>query len=273
MTATDTARDFCTDALVIRELAHGEHDKILTLLSPERGKITAIAKGARSLRSKLLGSARAFTWANFELHRKGDLCWVRDASVIEPFAQLEKDVEDMYLAQYFADVCCELSGEGVPAGEILRLTLNSYYAVCRKLFDKAKIKAVFEFRAAVTAGYMPDLAACEKCGKTKAENFYLDVMNGDIKCSECVFSSFSAPPRDDGTTDADGARTILLPLSPAVLAAMRYVEQADAARVFSFELRSAGEMRDFAHICETYLLNHLGRSFSSLTVYKDIGRI
>ena len=113
--------DITTDALVIRAVPQGEHDRLLTLLCPEEGRITVIAKGARSLRNKLMSPCRAFIWGNFELHHKGDMAWVRDASVIKSFTALEKDIELMYLAQYISDVCCELSGQGEPAGEILPL--------------------------------------------------------------------------------------------------------------------------------------------------------
>ena len=96
--------DISTDALVIRAVPQGDHDRLLTLLCPDEGRITVIAKGARSLRNKLMSPCRAFVWGNFELHFKGDMAWVRDASVIKSFTSLEKDIELMYLAQCFSRI-------------------------------------------------------------------------------------------------------------------------------------------------------------------------
>ena len=55
-----------TDGLVLREVAVGEHDKLLTVLTPKEGKITLSAKGARSMKSKVLPLCRLFTYGNFE---------------------------------------------------------------------------------------------------------------------------------------------------------------------------------------------------------------
>ena len=148
----ESQRDFTTDGLVIREYDLGEHDKMLTLLTPEYGKLPVIAKGARSLRNKYISPSRLFTYANYELHRRGDMTWLRSAEVIEPFPQLEKEITRLYLAQYIADLAFELSGEGVAAVDILRLTLNSFYAVCRGVKDQRPIKGTYEWRAAGFSG-------------------------------------------------------------------------------------------------------------------------
>ena len=61
----ESQRDFTTDGLVIREYDLGEHDKMLTLLTPEYGKLPVISKGARSLRNKYISPSRLFTYANY----------------------------------------------------------------------------------------------------------------------------------------------------------------------------------------------------------------
>lgn len=270
-------RDFTTDALVIRELPSGEHDRLLTLLSAEYGRLPVIAKGARSLKNKLLSPTRPFVYGNYELHRKGDFIWMRDASCTEPFTALTKDIEKLYLAQYIADVCYDLSGEDVPAGDILRLALNSYYALSRGLRDIRLIKGVFELRAAADSGYMPELSVCASCGCKAAPAWYLDVMNGALLCSSCVAGRQGNPTlAAEGLPDYNGGtgnRTILLHLSAPVLAAMRYVVSAPAGRVLSFELKDGDDAEDFSHAAETYLLNHLERGFSSLKLYHEVRKI
>lgn len=261
--------DISTDALVIRAVPQGDHDRLLTLLCPDEGRITVIAKGARSLRNKLMSPCRAFVWGNFELHYKGDMAWVRDASVIKSFTSLEKDIVLMYLAQYISDVCCELSGQGEPAGELLPLALNTYHALCSDKYDREIVKAAFELRAAAISGYLPELTECIRCEKTEAPAFYLDIMGGGIVCSDCIASAPEIPEAEI-PVDAYGTRSIIIPITAGVLAAMRYVVNAPLKRLLSFGITSEVDKKTFCRAAETYILNHLERGFASLRLYHEL---
>lgn len=275
----ESQRDFVTDGLVVREYELGEHDKMLTLLTPAYGRIPVIAKGARSLRNKYMTPARLFTYANYELHRRGDMTWLRSAEIIEPFPQLEREITRLYLAQYLADLACELSGEGEPAVDILRLTLNSLYAVCRGIKDQRLIKGTFEWRAAGYSGYLPELGDCHVCGAADARSkddggiCYLDVMNGALMCASCAAGRMerdSALPPGAIPVDDDGVRSILLPLDRAVIAAIKYVLEALPERMFAFSLSNEADLDTFSSAGSTYITHHLERGFASLALYNEI---
>lgn len=275
----ESQRDFVTDGLVVREYELGEHDKMLTLLTPAYGRIPVIAKGARSLRNKYMTPARLFTYANYELHRRGDMTWLRSAEIIEPFPQLEREITRLYLAQYLADLACELSGEGEPAVDILRLTLNSLYAVCRGVKDQRLIKGTFEWRAAGYSGYLPELGDCHVCGAADARSkddggmCYLDVMNGALMCASCAAGRMerdSALPPGAIPVDDDGVRSILLPLDRAVIASIKYVLEALPERMFAFSLSNEADLDTFSSAGSTYITHHLERGFASLALYNEI---
>lgn len=275
----ESQRDFVTDGLVVREYELGEHDKMLTLLTPAYGRIPVIAKGARSLRNKYMTPARLFTYANYELHRRGDMTWLRSAEIIEPFPQLEREITRLYLAQYLADLACELSGEVEPAVDILRLTLNSLYAVCRDVKDQRLIKGTFEWRAAGYSGYLPELGDCHVCGAADARSkddggiCYLDVMNGALMCASCAAGRMerdSALPPGAIPVDDDGVRSILLPLDRAVIAAIKYVLEALPERMFAFSLSNEADLDTFSSAGSTYITHHLERGFASLALYNEI---
>ena len=275
----ESQRDFVADGLVVREYELGEHDKMLTLLTPAYGRIPVIAKGARSLRNKYMTPARLFTYANYELHRRGDMTWLRSAEIIEPFPQLEREITRLYLAQYLADLACELSGEGEPAVDILRLTLNSLYAVCRGVKDQRLIKGTFEWRAAGYSGYLPELGDCHVCGAADARSkddggiCYLDVMNGALMCASCAAGRMerdSALPPGAIPVDDDGVRSILLPLDRAVIAAIKYVLEALPERMFAFSLSNEADLDTFSSAGSTYITHHLERGFASLALYNEI---
>ena len=257
----ETLRDFATDGLVVREYELGEHDKMLTLLTPSYGRISVIAKGARSLKNKYMSPARLFTYANYELHRRGDMMWLRSAEVIESFPQLEKEITRLYLAQYLVDLACELSGEGEPA------------------VDQRLIKGTFEWRAAGYSGYMPELGDCHICGAPDAACAndggicYIDVMNGALMCASCAAGRLerdAALPSDVIPVDSDGVRSILLPVNRSVLAAIKYVLTAMPERMFAFSLSEDADLETFSSVGSTYITHHLERGFASLALYNEI---
>ena len=257
---------YAVDGLVIRVSEAGENDKRLVLLTPDRGRISVLAKGARSLRSKYMHATPLFTYGNYEISERGGAAWLSGASVIEPFHGLQEDIERLALASYLVDVAHELSGQDEPAEDLLRLCLNLLFALAHDQKPKELIKAVFEFRVMSEAGYLPDLSGCRICGKQRAAYMYLDVMGGGLTCAECLHSLEARPVP---TEDEARVETILSPLGSAALAVARYIAEVPCEKLLSFSLEDAA-IHELGRMSETYLLNHLERSFPSLDFYKKL---
>ena len=102
----------CTvDGLVLRARDYGENDRLITILTAN-GKMTVIAKGARSLKSKIKNLTEPFVYANFELNQKSQgIPWIKGGSIEQVFYDLRTDVEKLFLATYICEVASELSGE------------------------------------------------------------------------------------------------------------------------------------------------------------------
>ena len=263
---------FTTDALILKSADSGDYDRLLTLLTPEQGRITAIAKGVRSPRSQLASLTQPYVYTNLEIYRKGDMNWLRSGSAIEYFAGVRNDIAKLSLAAYICDIASEVTGEGVPAVDILRLTLNTLYAIDKDIAPASQIKSVYEWRVAGYAGYLPDITCCAICRDKSPELSYLDVMNGRLICSACIKK---IPPRPQGgiTEDLEEERSILIPMDAGALAASRYALGALPERIFSFRLADAEAGRDFSRAAESFLLNHLERGFDSLDFYKVIANV
>ena len=101
---------YTVDGLVIREMQAGENDKRLILLTSDRGRVSVLAKGARSLRSKYMHATALFTYGNYEVTERGGHAWLSGASVNEPFFGLQKEIERLSLASYFVDVAYDQIG-------------------------------------------------------------------------------------------------------------------------------------------------------------------
>lgn len=261
---------YTTDGLVLRETSTGEHDRLLTLLTPGEGRITVSAKGSRSQKSKLSGASKLFAYSNFEIYKKGEYRYAREAYIIEPFFGLSNSLESISLASYLCDIAYDITREDVPCVDILRMTLNSLYVLSRGSKAPALVKGVYELRAAGYSGFMPNLERCAECGSEKPVSPMLDVMNGSLYCSECLEKYRARHEIELLHMEDASERNIFCRLSPSSLVALRYALLAKPERMFAFELDDADELRLFSHAAEVYLLNHIEHDFDTLKFYRSI---
>ncbi len=254
------------DGVVVRVRDSGDRNRYLSILTAEKGRISMLSHGSRSVRSPQIAVSQLYTYGNFEYYTKGTVNILKGGTAIQPFYGLSADIDRLNLAAYLCDVTCELTDEGEEAGGMLRLLLNSLHAVSLELYPQEIIKGAFELRAAADSGYAPDLSGCAVCGCRNADPFYLDVINGAILCADCRSSVKEIPESDVYADELREARIIGI-LSPAVSAAFRYCLSAPLERLFSFELKEPDDLKSFSKLCETYLLSHIGHGFDSLNFY------
>lgn len=260
--------------LVVRETRTGEADKILTLLTGEMGRITVTGKGAASLRCRYAPSAGLFSYSSFMLREKNGYRYIKDADLIESFMGIRYDVERLALAAYVCDLAADMSPESNEDPELLRLTLNTLYALSeRQDVPAAQIKGAYELKCAVIEWYMPELGPCGICGGELGGPVFLDVMNGTAICDRCAKT---VPGHGNGEGvysfnefGEEEERHVLLEITPDVLSAMRYVVDSGPRRFLSFTLDSYG-LLCFSNACEQYLLHHIGHGYASLDYYKKV---
>jgi DNA repair protein RecO (recombination protein O) len=259
-----------TDGLITRIHEIGAADKLINLITPEKGRIGVMVKGGKSPNSKTTPISQLFTYGNFEIYEKNSMYWLRGGSVINSFYGLSGDIARVALATYLCELANELTDEDEDCSEILRLLLNSLYLVSRGEKSQEIIKSVFEMRAAAISGYLPELFGCAYCHADFSDYLYLDVMGGKIVCTECQAKRGQRIPRVSKEFDADPEVSVLCGISPSTLAALRHIVSASEKKIFSFALKDDDDMRDLSRACEAYILNHLGRSFDSLDFYKMV---
>ncbi len=249
--------------LVIRTVDMQESDRLITIFTEETGVITAIAKGARSYRSRQMCATLQFCYTSFVLYQKGDRFWVKEAELIESFFDIRKTLEGLALAGYIADVLSHVAVAEADK-ELLRLSLNSLYAIASGKYDIVKVKSAFEIRTSAILGFMPDVFACIDCGE-KSGAFYLDIMGGFLRCYNC---SEKLAKSGVETEDLHESRIIAI-LSDSAKSAMLYCIHCPIEKIFSFNL-TREDMSLFARATEEYLINQLERSFKTLEFYKEL---
>lgn len=239
-----------TDGLVVRQVNYKDNDQILTVLTKEHGLMTLKARGVRSRSSRLKGACQLLAYSEFTVFENRGFHTIDEANAIQMFPELRTDIELLSLASYFAQVAEVLSQEDMPNPELLSLTLNALYALCRRLCTPELVKAAFELRAACLGGYTPELSGCAVCGDPEPDRF--DVRGGILCCASC--------------SAGEGLR---LPVSPGSLAAMRYLVSCDAKRLVSFRLEGRA-VKELCDLTETYLQTQLERGFYTLDFYKSL---
>ena len=251
--------------LVIRTVDIKETDRLITIFTEERGAVTALARGARSLKSRKLSATMQFCYGKYILYTQGDKHWIKEAELIESFFDIRQTIEGMALANYIAEVLSHVTVAEAEQ-ELLRLSLNSLYAISKKLHSFDKIKAAFEIRAVSILGFMSDVLACHACSE-KNGDFFFDIMGGFIECRRCRDKRVSAhiPNADPHESH------ILCILSEGAKTALAYCIYSPIERIFSFNI-SEDDMRLFSKSAEEYLLNQLDHSFKSLEFYKSLKR-
>ncbi|MBQ8408965.1 MAG: DNA repair protein RecO [Clostridia bacterium] len=261
---------FATDGLITRVTDVGVSDKLVNIITPDRGRIGVFVKGGRSPNSKLTPVSQLFTYANFEIYEKNSAYVMRGGLIIRPFYELSIDIEKIAVATYLCDLANELTDEDVGCEALLKLLLNSLHLICKGEKDIAAIKSVFELRAAAMSGYLPELSGCTYCGAQESEMTYLDVMGGRLICSDCLSKHNARPRVISKEFDDIPEASVLCGLSPAALAALRFIICSPPGKAFSFELKDPEDLRVLSRATESYILNHLGRGFDSLDFYKAV---
>lgn len=238
--------------IVLRVTDYNDRDALLTLLTQDRGKLTVKARGLRRKNSPLIAPCQLLAFGEFTLFEYRGQYTINEASSIELFTPLRRDLTKLSLGTYFAQAAEVLSQEDYPSPELQSLLLNCLYALAKLNLPESQIKAVFELRAACLSGYTPDLFGCHICGNQAPERF--DLSAGQLECINCR------------SRESGGIR---MPVTPSVLEAMRYICLCDPKRLFSFQI---GEetLKQLSVLTEAYLITQLERGFSTLDFYKSL---
>lgn len=255
------------EGLILSETVLKERDKILTILTAERGKVSVYARNVRSLKRGSLAYTMPFQHCRFEVEERTSGMSLINGDVLHSFYDITNDLAAFALGQYILNVTRELTVENNNEADMLRLTLNTLYLIQKGERSLQHIKATFEFRAMAISGYMPELHGCDICGCEDGEMLF-DVMNGIIYCRECqkIRNMGEARPEDTGTA------SIVLQLTPSILKGLRYVLSAEPNRVFSYSI-AEDEQADFSEVCEKYIINHLERGFTTLDFYHEVANM
>ncbi|MGN1314139.1 MAG: DNA repair protein RecO [Lachnospiraceae bacterium] len=143
--------------IVLSSSPAGEYDRRLAILTKERGKITAFAKGARRQHSRLLAACNLFAFGQFTLYPGRSAYTLTEAAISQYFDELRMDYEGAYYGMYFLELCDYYSRENNDEKELLKLLYQSLKALTAESIPRPLVQVVFELKAMMINGEFPGM--------------------------------------------------------------------------------------------------------------------
>jgi DNA repair protein RecO (recombination protein O) len=182
-------RLFRTEAIVLRRSDFGEADRLLTLYTPGRGKLRAIAKGVRKTASRKAGHLELYARTDVLLARGRDLDIVTQAELLDPHRPVHEDLLRSSYATYMAELLDRFVEEGEEHAEVYELFSGALDAVCAPEMDAPRLQLLaryYELHLLGLAGYQPQLSVCvDAREKIEPVDQFFGVEEGGVLCPRC----------------------------------------------------------------------------------------
>ena len=239
--------------MVLKVMPIGDYDRRITLLTKERGKITAFAKGARRPNSALVAAATPFSFEMFE--GRSSYTVVR-ASIQNYFREVQEELEATYYGCYFLEFADYYCQENNDEREMLKLLYQSLRALTSSAYDKRLVRFIFELKAMSVNGEAPNVFACLKCGKKEELNWFVTKWGGCV-CDPCE--------KKEASTEESGRFF----LNESTLYTMQYIISARVEKLYTFSV-SDSVLRQLLAIMKSYRAVYLDHTFQSLKMLEGL---
>lgn len=133
----------------------GEYDRHISLLTKERGKISAFARGARKPGNRLAAATNPFSFGTFKLYEGKNSYTVADADIRKFFEELRTDYIGAYYGMYFAEIADYYTRENNDEREMLKLLYQSLKALCAPSLPNPLVRCIYECKSIAVNGEFP----------------------------------------------------------------------------------------------------------------------
>lgn len=229
--------------MVLSTMPIGEYDKRITLLTRERGKITAFARGARRPNSSLLAACAPFAFGEFEVYEGRSSYTVVKAEISQYFRELTMDLERTYYGFYFLEMADYFTQENNDEQETLKLLYVSVKALENPSLDNRLVRCIYELKLLVINGMYPNVFSCQSCGGREALTEF-SVSRAGVLCEACA------------------QKEKALKLQDSVLYTMQYIISAELKKLYTFTV-SERVLQQLEHILKEYYKKYIAHTFRS----------
>ncbi len=246
-------RLYRVQAIVLRRTDFGEADRLLTLFTPDLGKIRVNAKGARKPSSRKSGHVELFTHVDLLIAKGQHMDVITQADTIEAFIALRNNLERVSYAYYLAELVDKFSEEGSENRPVFDLLVHALGWLSEPTTNPDLLARFFELRFLQFVGYRPQLFQCLHCGHPvePVEN-YFSAEAGGVLDPNCAHTQHDAQP-----------------ISLNALKVLRYLQtrEWETVRRLSFTLPVLTEVEQ---LMQRYISYHLERELKSIKFLHEL---
>ena len=231
-----------TTGIVILESNMSDYDKMVTILTPNMGKIGCAARGSRRAKSTLMAGTQFLSFSNFIIYSSPSSYNINSCDTIEVFYNIRKDLKKLNYASFITKIIYDVTDENQYTYNILQLLLNTLYMISESNKDLDFILSVFELRLMLYLGFAPQLSKCVNCSST--ENIaYFSIHNSGYECMSC------------GKIDKSAIR-----INSDTFNAIKYIISAPAKKIFSFNISDEAK-KELKLISNLYINDKLDKNY------------
>ena len=189
-------------ALVLRKADWRDYDRMVTLLTAEKGRVDAVVRGCRRPKSELVNAAEPFVCGSFQLYYAKDRYTVTQCRVTDGFYPIREDYDRLTLGAKWLKLLEETGVEDEPAEDLFRMALSALSYLAYSDIELGLLDAMFLMKLCFLNGFAPAADKCAVCGKSARDTVLgFDAAKGGCVCRQC------AP---NARPLSEGARRILL---------------------------------------------------------------
>lgn len=237
--------------MVLSTMPIGDYDKRLVILTKEKGKITAFAKGARRQNSAFLACSQPFSFGEFMLYEGRSSYNLASVDITNYFDELRKDLEAAYYGLYFCELADYFTRENEDGTQVLKLLYQSLRALSQKTIGRPLVRTVFELKLLALNGVAPQVFACVKCGKTE-DVTYFNKEAGGMLCPDCLKNA-----------------TKSLKITEAAIYTMQYILSSSIEKLYTFTV-SPEVMSELKTCVESYKELYIDKKMKSLDLLEKL---
>jgi len=259
-----TSRSYQTEGVILKQTKLGEFDKIVTIYTPEFGKLKAVAKGACRPKSKLGGNVEPLTHSLMLLAKGRNLDIVTQSQTINGFLALKSDLWRMACGLYILELIDSFTVEGGENRPLFDLLLDILNQLSEPDSNETVLR-YFELHLLHHLGYRPQLRRCVNCDSPlkPVVNFF-NPGKGGLLCPSCNSEQNHLYEQIDAISLKPS-----LPLSVEALKVLRLWQSCDYAT--ARRVRVKPELScELGQVLHEYIRYILQRELKSLTWLKEL---
>lgn len=173
-------------ALILHYADWGERDRMVTLFSPRRGRIDAVARGCRRAKSPLMNATEIFTSGEYTLFEKGGRISIEQCRITESFYPLRTELDRLTHGIYWLRLLDATVQPDIPARDLFTMSLKALAWLAYTDLDPAILTLSFEIRLMDLEGIAPRVDACARCGQALEDEAGFDALHGGCVCKKCA---------------------------------------------------------------------------------------